>query len=615
MSKKKTSPNYSSSKIKENGFGDIDYNNPLPRAVIRSNTFVLLDGDWQISFDPQDKGLLEKWYLKHQFEQTANWPGSVEDYMTKQHQPATLPDKVVIWCQKEFLLPQFKKYNGVSPVMLQLTFGACGYETQVWLNGVSMRTIEDEQIHYGEYTSFTYELNEKLLRSVNRLTVRIADTKDADIPRGKQESLVYKRGGIWYHTFTGPVRSIWLETVERNRLRSRVSVVNVIEDNLVRLDLTTHIHDPGDYTIQVKIYDKNPKKGDPIAVDEYPLVLQAGEKKQRLVIEIPEKKHWSPENPQLYRLEAKLTDSKGYSAEIVSLFGLRKIESRGSRIYLNNNPVYLDGILYQPGNATYDEVKRYMYSIKKLGCNLVRIHIAGIDPRIYNLADKLGLLLWVEIPSPHRSTSKSRSNHKDELFRMLALIGTHPSIIIWSLYNESWGAQDIETNNETRQYIIDMYNFMKINYPQFLIVDNDGWQHVSFEGRLKSDLLTAHIYTPKLVTWRKRLDDLVAGKLTGIAAFPLIVGDPFFFRKQVPLIVSEWGGFGFDDYGGPKDLTRRTKQIGLYKEELRRRSIAGDVYTQATNIEEERNGLIETGTGKLMVKEGLLNSNKTRVRE
>lgn len=340
--------------------------------------------------------------------------------------------------------------------------------------------------------------------------------------------------------------------------------------------------------------------------------MKVGEKKQRLVIEIPDKKHWSPEEPHLYRLEAKLIDSKGYAAEIISLFGLRKIESRGGAIYLNNNPIYLDGILYQPGNATYEEVKLHMYSIKKLGCNLVRIHIAGIDPRIYNLADRLGLLLWVEVPSPHRSSAKSRSNHKDELFRMLALVGTHPSIIIWSLYNESWGAQDIETNSETRQHIIDMYHYMRINYPQFLIVDNDGWQHVSFEGRLKSDLLTAHIYTPKLTNWRKRLDDLVKGRLIGIAALPLVVGDPFFFRKQVPLIVSEWGGFGFDDYGGPKDLIVRTEQISLYKKELRKRSIAGDVYTQATNIEEERNGLIDAGTGKLKVIGGLLNSTRSK---
>ena len=149
---------------------------------------------------------------------------------------------------------------------------------------------------------------------------------------------------------------------------------------------------------------------------------------------------------------------------------------------------------------------------------------------------------------------------------------------------------------------------MQIAYPQFLVVDNDGWQHISFEGRLKSDLLTVHLYTPELNRWIQLLDDIVAGKQIGVAAYPLTVGDPFFFRKQVPLLVSEWGGFGFADYGGPKDGQQRAEQIKLHKNELRKRPIAGDVYTQATNIEDERNGIIDFVTGELNVPPGLLNS-------
>ncbi len=249
-----------------------------------------------------------------------------------------------------------------------------------------------------------------------------------------------------------------------------------------------------------------------------------------------------------------------------------------------------------------------MHAMKELGCNLVRIHIAGVDPRIYNLADKIGMLLWVEVPSPHHSSHLSRSNHREELLRMLALIETHPSVIIWSLYNEDWGIQDIATNKETQQYIIDMYHYMQINHPQFLVVDNDGWQHVSLEGRLKSDLLTAHLYTPEIKVWKSLLQQLVNGQLNGVAAFPLVVGDPFFYRKQLPLLVSEWGGFGFVNYGGPENAEDQAKQIKLFKNELRKLPIAGDVYTQATNIEEERNGLIDENTGILRVPAGLLSS-------
>jgi hypothetical protein len=193
---------------------------------------------------------------------------------------------------------------------------------------------------------------------------------------------------------------------------------------------------------------------------------------------------------------------------------------------------------------------------------------------------------------------------------MLALIESHPSVVIWSLYNEDWGVQDIATNPDTRQYIVDTYHYMHINHPQFLVVDNDGWQHVSLEGRLKSDLLTAHLYTPDLDRWRELLGRLNEGQMEGVAVLPLVVGDPFFYKKQVPLIVSEWGGFGFVDYGGPTNAEDRTERIRLFKKELRKDYIAGDVYTQATNIEDEKNGLIDSQTGELFVPAGILASHK-----
>ncbi len=602
--------NYGFAGSKEEYFAVEEPINPLPRAVLRPNTHWLLDGDWKFSLDANDSGLRERWYLGHQYDSGAQWPGSVEEHMAQakgQLDPVIWHDQVIAWYEREFPLPE--RSGSVTPSILQLTFGACGYETRVWLNGFPLSTIEGEDIHYGEYTSFSYELADELLRPVNRLTVRIADTMDAETTRGKQESHVYKRGGIWYQTYTGAVRSVWIETVERNRLRSRVGVASTIEDHLMRFTITTRIHDPGNYVLRLQVYERKAVEGEPpMATSDFPLRLVAGQKQQRVSLEVPGAELWSPETPVRYKLVAQLIDADGHAAQIETQFGLRKIEARGRFVYLNNKPVYLDGILYQPGTATYDEMKRHMQAMKELGCNLVRVHIAGIDPRIYNLADRLGLLLWVEVPSPHSSTARSRHNHQAELLRMLALIGTHPSVIIWSLYNEDWGAQDIATNPDTQKYVSEMYHFMQLAYPQFLVVDNDGWQHVSHEGRLKSDLLTAHLYTPDLGHWQSLLDRLVLGDLDSVAAFPLVVGDPFFYRRQVPLVVSEWGGFGFVNYGGPQESEDRADRIRLFKEEMRKRSIAGDVYTQATNIEDERNGLIDFQTGELSVPAGLLAS-------
>jgi beta-galactosidase/beta-glucuronidase len=580
--------------------------NPLPRSVIRRNATVLLDGTWRFQLDPQDRGMQQQWYLGHTFSDTANWPGSIESHLATareaQSHNESEHDTLIAWYERDFTLPW--DWRELGDRLVQLTFGACGYETRVWLNGQLLHTIEGEEVHLGEYTSFSYELPAEALQPINRLTVRIADSLDAEIPRGKQESRVYKRGGIWYQTISGAVRSVWLETVERNRLRSRLSVISTIEDRLVELNLTTRIHDPGDYTLRLVVA---PRGSDhPLTVADFALSLEAGEKRQRVVLALPGAEVWSPAAPVLLHLVAQLIGPNGDVAQIETHFGLRKVEARGRAVYLNNQPLYLDGILYQPGTASLEEMRRHMLGIKALGCNLVRVHIAGIDPRIYDLADEIGMLLWVEVPSPHSSSQHSRDNHWAELMRMLVFIGSHPSIIVWSLYNEDWGAQDIATNAETQRYITNAYNFMRVHYPQVLVVDNDGWHHVSTEGRLESHLLTVHLYTPDLDRWREALDQLVAGATIGVAAHPLVVGDPFFYRGQVPLIVSEWGGFGFTEYGGPEDPTSKAERIRAFKRELRLRPIAGDVYTQAVSIEDEDNGLIDAHTGALQVPPGVL---------
>ena len=250
-------PNYGLTISKEeNGTEDI-MNNPLPRAVLRPNSYELLDGKWRFAIDPNDTGIQQSWFLGHDYEDTAHWPGSIEEHMAAAKGnilKTEWSDTVVAWYERDFLLPARKEQSSSPCTMLQLTFGACGYETQVWLNGHLLKTIEGNEVHIGEYTSFSYELNEDNLQPSNRLTVRISDNMDADVPRGKQESYVYKRGGIWYQTYSGAVRSIWLEVVERNRLRSRVGVVSVVEDNLVRFNLTSRIHDEGTYKIRLNIF-------------------------------------------------------------------------------------------------------------------------------------------------------------------------------------------------------------------------------------------------------------------------------------------------------------------------------------------------------------------------
>ncbi len=584
--------------------------NPLPRSVLRRTPFQLLDGEWHFELDTENRGLAEHWNVHHDYKEMARFPGSIESYLIAAKKEAanlSLSDAVA-WYEREFSVSD--AWCSLPDCLTQLTFGACGYETRVWLNGFLLKTIEGEEVHLGEYNSFSYELPPEYLQPVNRLTIRVADPLDEQIPRGKQASRVYKQGGIWYQTISGAVRSLWIEPVGRNRLRSRVAVLSSIRDRLVEFDLTPRIHEPGLYKLSLAVtpHENNPDHNAPPVHAEFDLKLTAGEQVQRVPLQIPDAKLWSPESPNLYHLHAELIAPNGNVTGIETQFGMRKISARGRRIYLNHEPIYLDGILYQPGVSTFEEIKRHFFAMKRLGCNLVRVHIAGIDPRLYDLADQMGMLLWVEIPSPHSSTPVSRDNHWAELQRMLVFIASHPSIVIWSLYNEDWGAEDIRTNAETRRYIAATYDYMRLNMPQCLIVDNDGWNHVSQGGRLKSNLLTAHVYTPDLETWESSLDRLVAGETEGVTAQPLIVGDPYFYSGQNPLVISEWGGFGFSNYGGPGEESEKAVRIRAFKRELRRRPIAGDVYTQATSIEEETNGIIDPASGELLVPAGLLAS-------
>src|SRR5215210_9351141 len=175
-----------------------------------------------------------------------------------------------------------------------------------------------------------------------------------------------------------------------------------------------------------------------------------------------------------------------------------------------------------------------------------------------------------------------------------------------SPYNESWGAQDVATHEATRAYIGATRAHLRQQYPQFLVIDNDGWEHVSTEGRLESDGLTAHVYETDVERWRSVLGRLARGELEGVTALPLVIGDPFFYAGQLPLVISEWGGFGFSAYGGPSDPDARASPIRAFKAVLRELPIAGDVYTQATNVEEETNGLIDAASGDLLVPPGLL---------
>ncbi|MEJ7661194.1 MAG: hypothetical protein WKG07_17085 [Hymenobacter sp.] len=165
--------------------------------------------------------------------------------------------------------------------------------------------------------------------------------------------------------------------------------------------------------------------------------------------------------------------------------------------------MYLDGILYQPGTATYEEMRRHLHAMKALGCNLVRVHIAGIDPRIYDLADELGLLLWVEVPEPAQLHAAQPREPPRRAAADAGPDGNPPQRSSSGASTTRTGApRTLPPTPKPGATSPRCTTTCSWHHPQFLVVDNDGWHHISHEGRLKSDLLTAHLYTPDLGRWR-----------------------------------------------------------------------------------------------------------------
>ena len=257
--------------------------NPLPRSVQRKGRYSLLDGPWRFAFDPEDHGLEQAWYLGHDYSLDINLPCDIKSYLGDIDTGKL--NSLVAWYERDFVLPEDweETFTADKGNLLQLVFGACGYETRFWVNGQALRTIEGSEVHRGEYTLFSCEVPLDLLNpcgAPNHVTIRTADSLDPDLPRGKQQSNVNKRGGIWYQTISGPVRSIWIEPVPANRLRCKLEVHPGDEEGLVEFTLTTHVRDAGNYVFSLQVFDPfsgESREGSAIASAQVVTSLKPGE--------------------------------------------------------------------------------------------------------------------------------------------------------------------------------------------------------------------------------------------------------------------------------------------------------------------------------------------------
>jgi hypothetical protein len=330
-----------------------------------------------------------------------------------------------------------------------------------------------------------------------------------------------------------------------------------------------------------------------------------------LQVKIPDARLWSPEDPHLYNLQLRLYGDGMLLDEVTTYAGLRAVELRDRACYLNGEPVYLKMVLdqgYWPdGNLTAPTdgaLRGDVEWIKKFGFNGVRKHQKIEDPRWLYWCDRLGVLVWAEMPNTREWSARAERRIAAEWERVLQRDYNHPCIIAWVPINESWGLPGLTENPAQYAFLEHMVALTRRSDCLRPVIDNDGWEHSDV-----TDICAIHDYTPSASLLRERYSDAIAG---GELPSHVWIGDrPLFtlgsrYRGQ-PVVLSEVGGFLevppnmpaaerdmlFNFYGSwrgqPEFLAKfRDLMEGIASLAF----VCGYCYTQLTDIEQETNGLL-----------------------
>lgn len=395
-----------------------------------------------------------------------------------------------------------------------LCFGAVGDSATVRLNGQILG------VHEGGWLPFEFPLDDKLLRENNILEVdcHLPDGNAfGEIPHGKQS---------WY----GPTAGIWQSV--RLDLRAPVHVTHcAISADLGsgRVDLRIETSQPTVAQIELHAPDGT--------------VVALGTTDAALSLVVAQVQAWSPETPALYTAVVKTGDDITKHS-----FGFRSLTTQNGQMFLNGKPWFmraaLDQDYYPEGICTPPSVaylEDQLIKAKQLGLNMLRCHIKVPDPRYYEVADRLGMLIWTEIPNVATFTKASAARMRSTMEGILRRDGNHPSIVIWTIINEDWGTRLCD-DPKHRAWLKAEYDWLKAADPTRLVVDNSPC-HNNFH--VKSDLNDFHYYR-SIPERRAEWDALTAEFAAGADWTYTPFGDGE-RRGDEPLIVSEFGVWGLPD--------------------------------------------------------------------
>ena len=559
---------------------------PRPQFVRRE--WLNLNGEWEFAFDDSNRGRELGWHFGLPLERRIVVPYPYQSELSG------VDDKAVheiVWYARSFEVPA--EWRGQNVL---LSFGAVDYRTTVWVNG---KEVGHNQ---GGHVPFQFNIAPYLNHEANRLTLRVEDRQNPRQPRGKQ-STTGRPHDIDYYNTTGIWQTVWLEPVPPIRIEEIRLNASARES---AIEIGVLLHAPGArWGLEVEALEED---GSIVARTHLEIRAAAAQ----LKLAIPEARPWSPESPYLYGVRIRLFEGDTLLDEITSYAGLRDVELRDGRIWLNDAPVYLAMILdqgYWPESylaaPSDDALRADVEWTKKFGFNGARKHQKIEDPRWLYWCDKLGLLVWEEMPNTREWSSMAEERLAAEWKRAIRRDYNHPCIICWVPVNESMGFPKLRQNHPGQHAFIERMVAMtrQLDWKR-PVIDNDGWEHTDI-----TDICAIHDYTPTAALLRERYHETAAGG--PLPPHVWIGNKPLFvlgsrYRGQ-PIVLSEVGGFLMIPPNVPaeeRDLLYRfygsvhtaAELLAKYRDLMEGIAslpfLAGFCYTQLTDIEQEINGLL-----------------------
>jgi beta-galactosidase/beta-glucuronidase len=558
-----------------------------PRPQLRRNEWFSLNGIWDFELDAEAELTMPK---------QVPWTRKIVVPFSPETERSGVRDTGLYracWYRRGFIAPELEEGQ-----RLCLHFGAVDYQATVWLNGARLGE------HEGGYSPFVFDVTEYLDRSLEQqeVVVRVEDDPtDLEKPRGKQDWQLNPHS-IWYPRTTGIWQTVWLERVPAMRIAQLTWTSNV-ERWEIGLDATVNAPLSKKLRLAVKLWVDDLV----LAQDQYLVV--AGEVHRRIALSDPgiddfrNELLWSPSTPRLIEAEIELTDIAGNRIDYVrSYTALRTVAVHRDRLLLNGRPYMLRMVLdqgYWPESgltAPSDEAfRKDIELVKAMGFNGVRKHQKIEAPRFLYWADRLGLLVWEEMPSAYRFSKRSVERLTEQWMEILHRDVSHPCIMAWVPFNESWGVPNLPDSAPERNYVRALYYLTKTHDPSRPVVGNDGWESVA------TDIIGIHDYDPNYERMARRYfaHDVVPKlfKRERPAGRALLLEGHS--RREHPIVLSEFGGIALSSEGGAWGYTRaenveafRVSLLKLLKTVRKLEALSGFCYTQFTDTYQEANGLL-----------------------